>query len=63
MSRIGREAMIARKYGLDLTDIAVLLQVHAVAVDALAWTFLYYKFGTLPPTTPLREVLAETSRN
>ena len=59
VSRIGREAMIARKYGLDLTDIAVLLrQVHAVAVDALAWTFLYYKFGKIPPTTPLREVLA-----
>jgi hypothetical protein len=56
---VGREAMIARKHGLDPTDTAVLLRrIYAAAVDALAFAFLYYKFGKTNPTTPLAEVLS-----
>jgi hypothetical protein len=58
VSRVGRTAMIARKYGPDPTDIAILQRTCVAIVDALAWTFLYYKFGKIPPTTPLREVFS-----
>ena len=58
VSRVGREAMIARKYGPDPTDIDILRQTCAAIVDALAWTFLNHKLGKIPPTTPLREVFS-----
>jgi hypothetical protein len=41
------------------TDTAVLFRrTYAAAVDALAFAFLYYKFGKTSPTTPLAEVLS-----
>ena len=59
VSRVGREAMIARKNGLDPTDTVALLRgTYAAGVDALAWSFLYYKFAKIPPTTPLGEMLS-----
>ena len=60
VSSVGREATIARKHwGIGYpTDTAILETTYAVAVDALAWSFLYHKFGKIPPTTPLREVLS-----
>jgi hypothetical protein len=59
VSRVGREAMIARKNRLDPTDTVALLQgTYAAGVDALAWSFLYSKFATVPPTTPLGEMLS-----
>jgi hypothetical protein len=39
-------------------DTDVLRRAYAAVVNGLAWTFLYYKFGKTPATTPLRELFS-----
>jgi hypothetical protein len=42
-----------------MTDIDnAIRQAYAAAADALAWSFLYYKFAKIPPTTPLGEMFS-----
>ena len=39
-------------------DNDVLRRAYAMVVNGLAWAFLYYKFGKIPPTTPLAELFS-----